>query len=423
MGDSIASNLLQMAKVSAGKWIARSDVGLEHSVQLEVTRSEAADMKGNNFAQYEERKAAEHALAALQKATEAAGKEVGHMVRDWASAQPQSLDELKYLPSELAQYYSIMYFIDKEIGTGTGSNPVNPNRNNENSQSTIPVTCDGDLLGEPVLGTRPEGCAAACNSNLDCVGFQAFAQTEGQHAGYVCYLFSKFTSAQYYTGCDGDQEEGFVQLRGAKKHNITNGHLRSHGCEKKRKISTCAWRRTSQQCANARKATAGPLGDGSTPDRCFLLPGNTWTHSHLPNYIKCLQDCCEDYDPERVFVGVTCDDILQMQSCPSEIDAYVPPNTKVAHICPVTCDDCDEPEPFVPPPKKPRVPVQIPIPDSVIEDAVVERSDKTIVKGKMVSMCQAKFSKFAGLSLKPDPSGKNKFALKTVTEANRCPYD
>jgi len=54
------------------------------------------------------------------------------------------------------------------------------------------VTCDGDLIGEPVLGARPEDCAAACDGFVgECVGFMVLAAENDGDAGFVCYLFFK----------------------------------------------------------------------------------------------------------------------------------------------------------------------------------------------------------------------------------------
>jgi hypothetical protein len=307
-----------------------------------------------------------------------------------------------------------MYFIDKEF----------------DDDSKYPVTCDGNMLGEPVLGARPEDCAAACDMRMECVGFSAFAKTEGENSGFTCFLFSKFTSAQYYTGCDSDTE-ALVQLRGAQRHNVTHGHLggfsrrsfrSGHNQCEKRSQSTCEEKRASEACLNARKATSR---DGSTPDHCFLLPDNKWRHSDLPDYFKCLDTCCDDYDPKLIFAGITCDEILQMQACDTVVDAYVPPGTNVAHICPVTCNDCDAPgDEFVPPPKKPKVPAQITVKEEALDIVVVEpKKQQSVARAPIAAMCRAKFSEFSGVSLKPDPNGKSKFALKELTKADRCAYD
>jgi hypothetical protein len=143
-----------------------------------------------------------------------------------------------------------------------------------------------------------------------------------------------------------------------------------------------------------------------------------WKHSDLPNYIKCLDTCCEDFDPERIFDGITCDEVLGFQGCDTEVDAYVPPGTTVAHICPMACDSCDASDEFVLPPELPKVPAQIPVEE--METVVIESKMETVADAPVLAMCRAKFSEFGGLSLKPDSSGRNQFALSELTRANQC---
>lgn len=82
------------------------------------------------------------------------------------------------------QYYPIMYFVDKEY--------VN-----------VAQTCTGDLVGSPIYFKNYHGCAGACDAkNQECVGFAYFPTGEGKPN--MCFLFSKFTAVQYYTGCDED---------------------------------------------------------------------------------------------------------------------------------------------------------------------------------------------------------------------------
>ena len=72
---------------------------------------------------------------------------------------------------------------------------------------TLPSTCGGDLVNDPIVGESPDGCASACNENFQtCVGFSYFAPEK------LCFLFSKFKSAFYYTGCKSlIQQPAFLQ--------------------------------------------------------------------------------------------------------------------------------------------------------------------------------------------------------------------
>jgi len=71
-----------------------------------------------------------------------------------------------------------MYFVDKE-------------------HKDTPQTCGGDAVAKPIVGGDEDSCAAACDSHgIGCVGFSFYA-TEKK----LCFLFSKFETAFYYTGC------------------------------------------------------------------------------------------------------------------------------------------------------------------------------------------------------------------------------
>jgi hypothetical protein len=96
------------------------------------------------------------------------------------------------------QYYPIMYFVDKTF-------------------VDVPTTCTGTIVGEPIYYKSVHSCAAACDSAVgDCVGFsyypdKSLANNDGPN---ICFLFSKFDSLTYYTGCDeGEQgqKSGFIQ--------------------------------------------------------------------------------------------------------------------------------------------------------------------------------------------------------------------
>merc|ERR1719428_2698105 len=102
------------------------------------------------------------------------------------------LDELTDLASPAAsasgavkQYYPAMYFVDKKY-------------------ETVPTTCSGDKVAKPIVGKSEDGCATACDANIhSCVGFQFFK--DGSKS--LCFLFSKFSTGFYYTGCKGSHPQ------------------------------------------------------------------------------------------------------------------------------------------------------------------------------------------------------------------------
>ena len=64
-----------------------------------------------------------------------------------------------------------MYFIDDEYANDT----------------TVPVTCDGDLIGEPVLGYDPGHCAAGCDGLVaECVGLAAYELAGDKEDAAIC---------------------------------------------------------------------------------------------------------------------------------------------------------------------------------------------------------------------------------------------
>jgi len=95
------------------------------------------------------------------------------------------------------QYYPVMYFVDKEF-------------------RDVPMTCTGAVVGQPIYYKTYHLCAAACDANLhDCVGFSYFPTAPGKPN--LCFLFSSFTSGQFYTGCESQSQTKFLQ-----KNNKTN---------------------------------------------------------------------------------------------------------------------------------------------------------------------------------------------------------
>jgi len=99
-------------------------------------------------------------------------------------------------------YMPVMYFIDKKMD---GINHIHRNVQKKGNEVGVPTTCNGDLIGAPVVGLNREDCAQACDQALvhGCKGFMHF-----DNGGYsptdhhsMCFLFSSFHEGHYYTGC------------------------------------------------------------------------------------------------------------------------------------------------------------------------------------------------------------------------------
>jgi len=81
------------------------------------------------------------------------------------------------------QYYPAMYFVDKQY-------------------QAVPMTCTGNLIEQPIYFKNYHGCAKACDARVqECVGFSYFPT--GKNKPNLCFLFSSFSTGQFYTGCDG----------------------------------------------------------------------------------------------------------------------------------------------------------------------------------------------------------------------------
>jgi len=173
VGDSGASGLMQAAKVSAGTLVHKAEDAGAVADKLGALVKSANGLKGFTDP------------ATVTKA-ERIMEDIDETVAE-GEAVTDELDGLTDLasPSGTAtgaakQYSPVMYFVDKEF-------------------DSVPATCSGDSVGEPITGLSEDGCASACDANIhSCVGFQHFKDDDKQ----LCFLFSKFSTGFYYTGKD-----------------------------------------------------------------------------------------------------------------------------------------------------------------------------------------------------------------------------
>merc|ERR1719235_2069174 len=176
VGDAAASALMQQAKQAAGK--------LVHSA--EEVESLSKNLKDSDEVTEAER-IMENIDAAVAKSTGAL-EELQGLV-DLASPSPDVKGSAK-------EYLPIMHFVDQKY-------------------DELPSTCGGDLVNDPIVNETPDGCASACNANFQkCVGFSYFGPEK------LCFLFSKFNTAFYYTGCESfAQKPAFLQT--GKPNDVT----------------------------------------------------------------------------------------------------------------------------------------------------------------------------------------------------------
>jgi len=203
VGDSGAAGLMQDAKVFAGTLEHKVEAAHEAAGKLGGLSQDARALK--DFSDPAVVTKAERIMEGIDEAV-AAGEAI--------------LDELdgpayfalpgfhKNKKGAAKQYYPVMYFVDKKF-------------------EGVPSTCSGDKVGEPLVGLDEDDCAAACDANLPgCVGFQYIQQ--GEPATYhnkdepriknqLCFLFSKFSTGFYYTGCGKNPNPAAVCYAKASK--------------------------------------------------------------------------------------------------------------------------------------------------------------------------------------------------------------
>jgi len=172
VGDSSATGLFQAAKVSAGNLVHKAEDADKVAKKLGSLTTDAGALK--DFTAPETVTKAERVMEDIDE-TVAAGEAVTDeldKLTALASPSPTTAGAAK-------QYYSVMYFVDKEF-------------------EGMPSTCAGDNVAEPIVGESQDGCASACDANIhSCVGFQYFKDGDKE----LCFLFSKFSTGSYYTGC------------------------------------------------------------------------------------------------------------------------------------------------------------------------------------------------------------------------------
>lgn len=167
VGDSIATDLCQGAKVYAGKLQHAGEDGSSLADSILDLDNKATGLSGGAAPEIEK---AIKAVVEVTAKAEAAVKSLAKLEDEAIAPESET--------NASALYYPAMYFVDKKF-------------------VDRPSICGGVIVGEPVLGDY-EGCAEACEKIVGkCVGFTYMATAD---AG-LCFMFSTLTTATYYTGC------------------------------------------------------------------------------------------------------------------------------------------------------------------------------------------------------------------------------
>jgi len=189
VGDPTGSGLMQEAKKWAGKLLKKSEDGLDFVGKLDDLLSKVDDI-GSDFTDFKNVKKAESLTAVMRRASRQGDDLYDDLKETYNLVDPElddTDDDDDRIADSAKQYMKIMHFVDKKF------------------VDDVPSSCGGDLINKPIFGRSKNACAAACDEQVgSCVGFAFF----DDDSTTLCFLFSKFESVQYFSGC---KEDGFLQ--------------------------------------------------------------------------------------------------------------------------------------------------------------------------------------------------------------------
>jgi len=181
-GDPGAAGLMQEAKIFSGELLAAAAAGDKLKTSLSDMATEATGMTGASFADAAVATKAETLLEDMEAEVAKCEVKSDELTALLEKADAAADNETNYTGMG-DQYYPIMYFVDKEY--------VN-----------MSTTCAGTTISKPLLGDY-DSCAGMCDKLTgECVGFSHTLSLDGTSDG-LCFLFSEFKTAMYYTGCEG----------------------------------------------------------------------------------------------------------------------------------------------------------------------------------------------------------------------------
>jgi len=194
VGDPEASDLMQTAKVFAGKLLEATQTPAALSKKMKAATSEADGLSvdAKDFKSATKAEALVASMGKMNAQAEDSIKDLGKLYRQ-ATPKTTSLSE-----DAAEQYRSIMYFVDKEYVKD-------------------PTTCTGKAVAKPITGVTLDECAHACDAQIHgpetCAGFSFYDLTTS-----LCFLFSEFTEVKYYTECTTSEDTAFLQRLKNRRH-------------------------------------------------------------------------------------------------------------------------------------------------------------------------------------------------------------
>jgi hypothetical protein len=176
-GDLAAGDLMQKAKMYGGD-VEKAAASTDKIKKALKGLAEDAS-KLDDFTKPDQVTKAERIMEDIEKTVAEGVVSVKALEEVLATVQPGPVTK-----NAAGQYLPLMYFVDKKF-------------------QDVPQTCDGMPVDKPISGLDMDGCASACDAANDgkefCVGFAYFDTAKEDDR--LCFLFSKFKTATYYTGC------------------------------------------------------------------------------------------------------------------------------------------------------------------------------------------------------------------------------
>jgi len=232
-------------------------------------------------------------------------------------------------PDPAAGFLKHCFCVKKANPEGSANHYMNLMHFVDKKYASMPSTCSGKQVGGPITGEDVDGCASACNDKHQECVGFQFFAEEK-----LCFLVSRFDSATAYTGCKSFlQRPSFLQTSGDK----------ATICAKK-EGDTCT---CDGDVYYAQKFLKGKPGAGDIAPLDHVKVEGT-------------------YNKKTIFGSIKCD-----------LDNLGPDPAK-----------------------------------DFFKHCYCEKKAK--------EACYAKLSRFEGTTLKPDGSGKCKQCLKKFTKADRC---
>jgi len=184
-GDTVATDLMQAAKVHAGELESAANASHKLVTEMMAAGGESGSVLGALAGQpsHDTVVAAEKYRRRVERLNRNGLEAEEDLTGRLQGAKPAEKAGTGKNGSVQGQYASAQYFVDKEA-------------------MAMPSTCAGTSARPPFIGSR-EGCAQACNADvLACVGFSYFphAGTLAVNEG-LCFLLSSLERLTYYTGC------------------------------------------------------------------------------------------------------------------------------------------------------------------------------------------------------------------------------